>query len=140
MDGTVTMQDPGVKCSTCKHFGNSCAVLNPLAQVNDCNEYGPLEQLDFKDSWTQFNEMEKASQSDMVNHPNHYTQGGIECIKAIEASMPPSGFQDYCKGNVLKYIWRWRDKAGLEDLKKAQVYLGWLIESVEKEQNAETTD
>ena len=68
-----------------------------------------------------------------VEHPNHYCQGGIECIKAIEASMPPDGFQDYCKGNVLKYIWRWRDKAGVDDLKKAQVYLKWLIESAEKE-------
>ena len=68
-----------------------------------------------------------------VNHPNHYCQGGIECIKAIEASMPPEGFQDYCKGNVLKYIWRWRDKAGVEDLKKARVYLNWMIESAEKE-------
>lgn len=71
--------------------------------------------------------------TDNVNHPSHYTQGGIECIKAIEASMSPEGFQDYCKGNVLKYIWRWRDKAGVEDLKKAQVYLNWLIESAEKE-------
>ena len=67
-----------------------------------------------------------------VNHPNHYCQGGIECIKAIEASMPADGFQDYCKGNVLKYIWRWRDKAGVEDLKKARVYLNWMIESAEK--------
>lgn len=71
--------------------------------------------------------------NDMVNHPNHYCHGGIECIKAIEASMPPEGFQDYCKGNVLKYIWRWRDKAGVEDLKKARVYLNWMIESAEKE-------
>lgn len=70
---------------------------------------------------------------DKVNHPNHYTQGGIECIRAIEASMSPSGFQDYCKGNVMKYIWRWRDKNGIEDLKKAKVYLEWLIESAEKE-------
>ena len=68
-----------------------------------------------------------------VNHPNHYCQGGIECSKAIEASMSPEGFQDYCKGNVLKYIWRWRDKAGVEDLKKARVYLNWMIESAEKE-------
>ena len=66
---------------------------------------------------------------DNVNHPSHYTQGGIECIKAIEAAMTPEGFQDYCKGNVMKYIWRWRDKAGVEDLEKASVYLGWLIES-----------
>ena len=66
-----------------------------------------------------------------VNHPSHYTQGGIECIEAIRASMKPAGFQDYCKGNVLKYIWRWRDKGGAEDLEKAKVYLQWMIESAE---------
>ena len=70
---------------------------------------------------------------DNVNHPSHYTQGGIECISAIKASMPPDGFQDYCKGNVLKYLWRWRDKTGVEDLKKASVYLNWMIESAEVE-------
>ena len=80
----------------------------------------------------------KVMPKDNVNHPDHYTQGGIECIKAIEASMPPEGFQDYCKGNCLKYIWRWREKNGIEDLKKAQVYLNWMIESAEKEEdNAE---
>ena len=51
--------------------------------------------------------------------------------------MPPSGFQDYCKGNVLKYIWRFREKNGLEDLKKARVYLNWMIESMEKELQSE---
>ena len=62
--------------------------------------------------------------SDTVNHPNHYTgTNGVECIQAIEASMSPEGFQDYCKGNIIKYIWRWREKAGVED----------LIESAEKE-------
>ena len=71
---------------------------------------------------------------DAVNHPNHYCQGGIECIKAIEASMTPEEFQGYCKGNVMKYIWRFREKNGLEDLKKAQVYLGWMIESKEKQE------
>lgn len=70
---------------------------------------------------------------DNVHHPSHYTQGGIECIKAIEASMDSEGFQDYCKGNVLKYIWRWREKAGVEDLEKAKVYLDWLIESAKKD-------
>ena len=66
---------------------------------------------------------------DNVNHPSHYTQGGIECIEAIKASLGMDGFCDYCKGNVQKYLWRWRDKGGVEDLEKAQVYLGWLIES-----------
>lgn len=67
-----------------------------------------------------------------VNHPSHYTQGGIECIAAIKASMTPEGFQDYCKGNVLKYVWRWRDKGGSEDLEKAKVYLEWMIESAKE--------
>lgn len=73
---------------------------------------------------------------DNVNHPGHYCQGGIECIKAIEASMTPEEFQGYCKGNVMKYIWRFREKNGLEDLKKAQVYLGWMIESKEKQEKS----
>ena len=70
--------------------------------------------------------------ADNVNHPSHYTQGGIECIDAIRASLSPSGFCDFCKGNVLKYLWRWEKKGGLQDLKKAQVYLNWLIETAEE--------
>ena len=80
----------------------------------------------------------ETTKSDNVMHPSHYTQGGIECIKAIEASMTPEEFQGYCKGNVIKYCWRWREKNELEDLKKAQVYLRWMIESKEKqEQNTQ---
>ena len=78
--------------------------------------------------------IEAESAPDNVNHPGHYCQGGIECIKAIEASMTPEEFQGYCKGNVMKYVWRFREKNGLEDLKKAQVYLGWMIESKEKQE------
>ena len=70
--------------------------------------------------------------SDAVKHPEHYTKGGIECIDAIRASMCPADFVGYCKGNIIKYIWRWEDKGGLMDLKKAQVYLGWMIETAEK--------
>ena len=66
-----------------------------------------------------------------VQHPSHYTQGGIECIDAIRASMTADGFCDYCKGNIIKYIWRWRDKGGIEDLRKASVYLDWLINAAE---------
>lgn len=71
-------------------------------------------------------------EDDKVNHPNHYTKGGIECIDAIKASMTSDGFCDYCKGNVLKYLWRWRDKGGVQDLEKAKVYLDWLIEEAKK--------
>ena len=69
--------------------------------------------------------------NDAVQHPSHYTQGGIECIDAIRASMTADGFCDYCKGNIIKYIWRWRDKGGVEDLRKASVYLDWLINAAD---------
>ena len=76
--------------------------------------------------------------NDAVQHPSHYTQGGIECIDAIRASMTADGFCDYCKGNIIKYIWRWRDKGGVEDLRKASVYLNWLINAAEgKEKKGE---
>ena len=51
-----------------------------------------------------------------VEHPDHYNQGGIECIAAIRASMSPEAFQGFCKGNVEKYVWRYDQKAGVEDL------------------------
>ena len=69
--------------------------------------------------------------NDAVQHPSHYTQGCVECIDAIRASMTADGFCDYCKGNIIKYIWRWRDKGGVEDLRKASVYLDWLINAAE---------
>lgn len=74
--------------------------------------------------------------NDNVKHPEHYTKGGVECIDAIRASMGKDGFAAYCKGNALKYLWRYKDKGGLQDLEKARVYLGWLIET-EQELKAE---
>ena len=44
---------------------------------------------------------------------------------------------DYCLGNVIKYVSRWRKKGGAEDLKKAQVYLSWAVESAEQNENKE---
>lgn len=68
--------------------------------------------------------------TDNVNHPAHYTQGGIECIEAIKASMTPEAFRGYLKGNVEKYMWRFEQKGGLESLQKAQWYLNRLIEEI----------
>ena len=68
--------------------------------------------------------------TDNVQHPTHYTAGGIECIQAIKASMSPEEYQGYLKGNLQKYVWRYRHKNGVEDLKKAQVYLNWLIKEL----------
>ena len=69
-----------------------------------------------------------------VQHPSHYTHGDIECIEAIRASMTVDGFCGYCKGNIIKYIWRWRDKGGVEDLRKASVHLDWLINAADEKE------
>jgi len=69
------------------------------------------------------------TESDSVN-PSHYKQGGIECIEAIKAALGV-GFIAYLWGNVHKYIWRWQDKNGIEDLKKARWYLDRLIREEE---------
>jgi hypothetical protein len=67
-------------------------------------------------------------QPDVVNHPPHYTDGGIECIEAIEAQLTVEEYRGYLKGNIAKYIWRERHKGGTESLMKARFYLDRLIE------------
>ena len=64
---------------------------------------------------------------DLVNSPPHYNQQKVECIDAIQ-SATDDGYEFYIQGNILKYIWRYRYKNGVEDLQKAQWYLNKLIE------------
>lgn len=70
---------------------------------------------------------------DKVNHPSHYTQGGIECIDAMEAALGKQVVMDFCLGNAFKYIFRCKNKNGLEDVKKANWYLNKLIELTEEQ-------
>ena len=71
--------------------------------------------------------------SDAVQRPPHYNNGSIECITAIEASMSSLEFQGYCKGNCIKYLWRYQYKGKpLEDLQKALWYLEKLIKTQEE--------
>jgi len=72
---------------------------------------------------------------DAVHQPSHYTHGEIETIDYIRDTLTPEEFTGYCTGNVLKYLSRWRHKGGVEDLHKAQRYLGWAIEREERNIN-----
>lgn len=69
---------------------------------------------------------------DNVNHPAHYTHSdGIECIDAIaSATEGLTGFEAFCTGTALKYIWRWNWKNGVEDLDKAAWYIARLRNTV----------
>lgn len=72
-----------------------------------------------------------------VERPIHYASGGLEAIEAMEASMTPEAFRGFLKGNVLKYVWRYEQKNGLEDLEKAKWYLNQLIFALETDQERE---
>lgn len=68
---------------------------------------------------------------DPVNRPAHYTSGGIECIDAMQAAFGDEVVNDFCLCNAFKYLWRHRNKNGVEDLKKARWYLNRLISEME---------
>tara|TARA_R100001015_G_C4497263_1_gene72921 strand:- start:312 stop:539 length:228 start_codon:yes stop_codon:yes gene_type:complete len=64
--------------------------------------------------------------ANMIDRPPHYNASSLECIEAIQAATS-EGFEYYLQGNIIKYIWRYRYKNQVEDLKKAQWYLTKLI-------------
>jgi hypothetical protein len=73
-------------------------------------------------------------EEDVVNNPDHYNTGNIECIDAIEESMSSVAFKGYLKGNCMKYLWRYDYKGKqVEDLKKAGWYLNKLTKMVVEE-------
>lgn len=77
--------------------------------------------------------------SDNVNHPSHYTQGGVECIEAIKsATSNLMGIEAVCTANAIKYLWRWKEKNGIEDLNKAKWYIDYLI--INSNQKTEPAD
>lgn len=75
-----------------------------------------------------------AKKADMVSHPAHYqSETGMEAIDVIEAfTFDLKGIEAFDTGNIIKYICRWKNKNGVQDLKKAKWYLEHLINHVEK--------
>lgn len=77
---------------------------------------------------------EKCLKNDPVNHPKHYT-GKYECIDVMTELFGVDAVKNFCACNAFKYIWRFREKNGIEDVKKADWYLNKLIELEEGEPN-----
>lgn len=132
-------------CVTCKHHkgysiddvSNECY---PCVWAERTLGYFPGWEAKDKDTLTVTVEEEEAWQGydkivymkpDNVNHPDHYKTGGIETIDYIRAKLGDEGTVAYCMGNVIKYTSRWKDKNGLEDLKKAAWYLDYAINLLE---------
>jgi len=75
---------------------------------------------------------EDKTYGDDVDSPFHYNNGSVECIDAIEAASTKEEFEGYVRANVLKYVWRFRYKDKIKDLRKARWYLDKLIDSLMK--------
>ena len=66
---------------------------------------------------------ETTEKKDNIN-PDHYkNQTSLECIEAMEIAFGRDAVVDFCMCNAYKYIWRWKNKNGQEDLKKARWYV-----------------
>ena len=77
-------------------------------------------------------EKNKAAVFDKVEAPSHYYKDGVWCedaIKTITSNL--SGFEAVCVANVTKYLWRYKAKNGIEDVKKARRYCDMLISYLE---------
>ena len=106
-----------------KHYPNDC---------EDCRYGDSIGLCCFKQeppTWD-FGTTNEATPPDMVNKPAHYVKGGMECIdfiRAIVSDLTP--YEAYCLGNVVKYLWRFKDKNGVVDLDKAVRYIEFLKEA-----------
>lgn len=81
--------------------------------------------------WEHFEKVE-SDVKDNVN-PDHYKQGKVECIDALEsATVNKTGIEAVCTSQIIKYIWRYESKNGLEDVKKAAWYINYLIKILKK--------
>lgn len=66
--------------------------------------------------------------NDIVNHPKHYVTSSMECIDVMIATYGVEMVTDYCIVNAFKYRWRFKEKNGIEDLKKALWYINKTAE------------
>lgn len=113
------------KCGDCKHYDTRdayCGVKHESKFFREnsaaCNDYEERQE-------------EKAQNHDAVNHPSHYTAGGIECIEALKAATTRlTGIEAVCTANAIKYLWRWKDKNGAEDIRKAIWYCERLLKEI----------
>ena len=126
------MKRKGIECVQdidrilCDGCGNIIDILPKQPDI--------FEELKTKEPGESFNSCRERNGFDMVNHPSHYkAKNGMEVIDVIEAfTANLEGYEATHTGNVIKYICRWKEKNGLEDLKIAQWYLNRLIKNIEE--------
>ena len=116
------MSEP--RCVLCTHYVMENDECTCKAVCKDYSE--------FKMTDAMANHIKESEIYDAVN-PDHYKQGGIECIYCIKAALGEN-FIGFLMGNVIKYSYRYKHKNGVEDLKKARWYLDRAIKELTDEE------
>lgn len=81
------------------------------------------------------------SDDKMVSHPQHYISNGMEVIDVIEAFTDGlDGIEACDTGNIIKYACRWKDKGGIQDLKKIMWYTQHLIDHLDEKERSQEAD
>lgn len=108
-------------CDGCRYFHKKQKEL----PCKNCNA-NHLQPNGYPDLW----EEEKEVLSEEANpvRPNHYKSCSVECIDAMILAFGADAVAEFCLINAFKYIWRYKDKNGLEDLNKAEWYIGMSAE------------
>ncbi|MBL0992189.1 MAG: DUF3310 domain-containing protein [Escherichia coli] len=100
----------------------------PESLVIKDNEGTSWYDYEINESKHKFKLKEETETTDLIDNQSHYKNQGIEPIELMRANFSNEEFAGFLQGNVLKYMLRYKDKNGVEDLKKAKTYLTWLIE------------
>ena len=108
------MED-NVKCLLCAHYENYYCKLHEerLRSLAACRDFA-----DFVES----------ANKDNINHPAHYESGNYECIDVMIETQGKAAVLDFCICNAFKYLYRHKNKNGMEDIKKAIWYLNKFVE------------
>lgn len=89
---------------------------------NNMTNYDKIKEI-FDGMTDKQKEILQTMTEDNIN-PDHYkSETSLECIEAMQIAFGSDAVIDFCLCNAWKYIWRWKNKNGVEDLKKAEWYI-----------------
>lgn len=118
------------ECGYCEHYDTRDAYCCLKHQGRFFREKSAACR-DYEERCEEMNTKDTEQNHDAIN-PEHYKQGGIECIDCIKAALGEN-FIGFLIGNVIKYTYRYKHKNGVEDLRKAAWYLDRAIKELETE-------
>lgn len=93
----------------CVECGKDTETINKFMECKDCADFDDVKE-------------------DVVNKPSHYHKGGIDLLTYVDGKLSKERIAGFYQMNILKYVARYTEKNGVQDLEKAEFYLKKLIE------------